>query len=390
MSDIHLCRPAALLRPGLLLLAALSLAACSRPAPVEEPVRAVKVMTVRTSSLQARQEFSGEVRPRIESRLGFRVAGKLVQREVELGQRVRAGQVLARLDPQDYRLAADAAQAQLGVALTNRDLAAADFKRFKELREQNFISGAELERREAALKSAQAQVDQAQAQLATQRNQGSYTTLVADVDGVVTAIEAEPGQVVSAGQPVVRLAQDGARDAVFAVPEDKLALMPQGSAVVVRLWPGQTQFDGRVREISASADPVTRTYQVKVGIAGRPLPPLGATVTVLPRVQGSERALAIKLPTSALRQDGAATAVWVLEPDSMTVRSQPVQIATADGNEAVVAAGLQEGQQVVTAGVHVLSPGQKVMLYREKVAASLSSPPQTGVDTTSAPAAAGK
>jgi RND family efflux transporter MFP subunit len=364
---------------GLLLVAAMALTACSRPAPVAEPVRAVKVMTVQRGSLLANQEFSGEVRPRIESRLGFRVAGKLVRREAELGQRVKAGQVLARLDPQDYRLAADAAQAQLGAAVTQRDLAAADFKRFKELREQNFISGAELERRDAALKAAQAQVDQAQAQLAAQRNQGSYATLVADAAGVVTAVEAEPGQVVSAGQPVVRLAQDGARDAVFAVPEDKLAVMRPGSAVVVRLWPGQTQLNGRVREVSASADPVTRTYQVKVALEGHQQPPLGATVSVLPKVKHAERAAAIKLPTSALRQEGQATAVWVLDPQTMTVQSQPVQIATADGNEAVVAAGLQEGQLVVAAGVHVLSPGQKVTIYREKEAVSLTSQPQTAV-----------
>lgn len=390
MSEFHALRAHRLARAAFSLPLLALLAACSPSAPVEEPVRAVKVLTVRSGSLEANQEFSGEVKPRIESRLGFRVAGKLVSREVELGERVKAGQVLARLDPQDYRLAADAAQAQYAAAVTNRDLAAADYKRFKELREQNFISGAELERREANLKAAQAQVDQAQAQLTSQRNQGSYTSLVADVAGVVTAVEAETGQVVSAGQPVVRLAQEGGRDAVFAVPEDKLGLMRDGAAVEVRVWPGQTQLIGKVREVSASADPVTRTYLVKVGLQGRDLPPLGATVTVQPRVANGDRPRAIKLPTSALRQDGQATAVWVLDPRTMTVRSQPVQIATADGNEAVVAAGLQEGQQVVTAGVHVLAPGQKVMLWREKTAQSLSGPPQTTVDTTSVPVANGK
>lgn len=390
MSELHALRTHRLARAALSLPLLALLAACSPSAPIEEPVRAVKVLTVRSGSLEANQEFSGEVKPRIESRLGFRVAGKLVSREVELGQRVKAGQVLARLDPQDYRLATDAAQAQYAAAVTNRDLAAADFKRFKELREQNFISGAELERREANLKAAQAQVDQAQAQLTSQRNQGSYTALVADTAGVVTAVEAETGQVVSAGQPVVRLAQEGGRDAVFAVPEDKLGLMRDGAAVEVRVWPGQTQLAGKVREVSASADPVTRTYQVKVGLQGRELPPLGATVTVQPRVKNGDRPQAIKLPTSALRQDGQATAVWVLDPRTMTVSSQPVQIATADGNEAVVAAGLREGQQVVTAGVHVLSPGQKVMPYREKTAQSLSGPPQTAVDTTSVPVANGK
>lgn len=390
MSEFHALRARRLARAVLSLPLLALLAACSPSAPVEEPVRAVKVMTVRSTGVETHQEFSGEVKPRIESRLGFRVAGKLVSREVELGQRVKAGQVLARLDPQDYRLATDAAQAQLAAAVTNRDLAAADFKRFKELREQNFISGAELERREANLKAAQAQVDQAQAQLASQRNQGAYTTLVADTAGVVTAIEAETGQVVSAGAPVVRLAQQGGRDAVFAVPEDKLGLMRDGAAVEVRVWPGQTLLAGQVREVSASADPVTRTYLVKVGLQGRDLPPLGATVTVQPKVKNGERPQAIKLPTSALRQDGQATAVWVLDPRTMTVSSQPVQIATADGNEAVVAAGLQEGQQVVTAGVHVLSPGQKVMLYREKTAQSLSGSPQTAEGTTSVPVANGK
>lgn len=365
------------------------LAGCSRPAPAEEPVRSVKVLTVGAGNMQSALEFSGDVRPRIESRLGFRVAGKLTRRYVEQGQRVKAGQVLAQLDPQDYQLAADAAQAQLGAAVTNRDLAAADFKRFKELKEQNFISGAELERREATLKAAQAQVDQARAQLSTQRNQGAYTTLVADAAGVVTAVEAEPGQVVSAGLPVVRVAQDGPRDAVFSVPEDKVAAVRPGSPVAVRVWPGQTLLDGKVREVSASADPVTRTYQVKVGLEvkdTKDVPPLGATVTVLPQAQEVQGAQVIKLPTSALRQEGQATAVWVLDPASMTVKSQPVQIATADGNEAVVASGLQPGMVVVAAGVHVLSPGQKVMIYQEKTVKSLASTAQTAINSVASPA----
>lgn len=367
------------------------LTACSRPAPAEEPVRSVKVLTVGADNMQSALEFSGEVRPRIESRLGFRVAGKLTRRHVELGQRVKAGQVLAQLDPQDYQLAADAAQAQLGAAVTNRDLAAADFKRFKELKEQNFISGAELERREATLKAAQAQVDQAKAQLSTQRNQGAYTTLVADAAGVVTAVEAEPGQVVSAGLPVVRVAQDGPRDAVFSVPEDKIAAVRPGASVAVRVWPGQTQLDGKVREVSASADPVTRTYQVKVGLEvkdAKDVPPLGATVTVLPQAQEAQSAQVIKLPTSALRQEGQATAVWVLDRASMTVKSQPVQIATADGNEAVVASGLQPGTLVVAAGVHVLSPGQKVMIYQEKTVKPLASSAQTAINSVASPAQA--
>ena len=348
--------------------AAVLLAACSRPLPSPEPVRSVKLLTVGLEDMAASAEFAGEVRARVESRLGFRVAGKLVRRQAEPGQRVRAGDLLAQLDPQDYQLAADAGRAQLAAAATNRDLAAADFKRFKELREQNFISGAELERREANLRAAHAQFEQAQAQLAGQGNQTAYTRLLADVTGLVTAVDAEVGQVVAAGAPVLRIAQDGPRDVLFSVPEDRVTSIKIGSEVEVRSWSGGATFKGRVREVGASADPVTRTFGIKVTIDGASAPPLGSTVSVLPKALERSGAAVIKLPTSAFRQDGQTAAVWVLEAATMTVRLQPVQIATADGNDVVVAAGLQPGMQVVVAGVHVLSPGQKVTVYQQKPA----------------------
>lgn len=351
-----------------ILATALLLAACSKPAPPEEPIRAVKVTTVGLDNIKSGSEFAGEVRPRVESRLGFRVAGKIVRRQAELGKRVRAGDVLAQLDPQDYKLAAQAAAAQTAAALTNRDLALADFKRFKSLKDQNFISGAELERRESVLKAAQAQLDQAQAQLAGQGNQSAYTTLVADVSGVITSIDAEPGQVVSAGTPVVRIAQDGPRDVIFAVPEDKVALMKVGSTTDVRMWSSNTQYKGVVREVAASADPVTRTFTVKVSLDAKDTPALGTTVSVIPQAFDRSGVQVVKLPTSAFRQDGKNSSVWVLDPSSMTVKLQPVVIATADGNDVVVASGLLPGMQVVVAGVHVLSPGQKVTIYREKTA----------------------
>lgn len=357
----------------------LALAGCSRPEAQPEPIRSVKVMTVGVDSFKSGHEFSGEVRPRIESRLGFRVAGKIVRRQAELGQRVQAGQVLAQLDPRDYQLAADAARAQVAAAKTNRDLAAADFRRYSTLRDQNFISGAELERRETTLKAAQAQLEQAQAQLASQGNQATYTNLVADVSGVITAVEAEPGQVVSAGQPVVRIAQDGPRDVVFSVPEDKVAVLKPGAEVKVKAWSDNEARPGKVREVAASADPVTRTFQVKVSLeAGADLP-LGATATVYPPALSLAGTQVIKLPTSALRKEGQGTAVWVLDKSTMTVKSQVVQIATADGNEAVIASGLQPGMLVVSAGVHVLQPGQKVAIYQERVSAApaaLQAPPQ--------------
>ena len=366
--------------------AALAIAGCSHPAPPEEPLRAVKITTVGVSTFDTEPEFSAEVRARVESRIGFRVGGKITKRQVDMGQHVNAGQVLAQLDPQDFKLATDAARAQLAAATTNRDIAASDLKRYQGLRDQNFISGADLERRETTYKSAQAQFEQAQAQLSSQGNQANYTTLVADVPGIVTAIEAEPGQVVTSGTPVVRIAQDGARDVVFAVPEDRAALIKPGAPVTVRGWAGGAELEGKVREVAASADAVTRTYTVKVAIDAATAPALGATVYARPQSLSRSGTAVIKLPTSALRQEGQGSAVWVLDKNTMTVRSQAVQVATADGNAAVISGGITPGMTVVVAGVHVLQPGQKVTIYKDKnaIAAAPSPAPAAAVVPTAA------
>ena len=349
-----------------------ALAGCSRPEPPPEPVRAVKLLTVGASEVQAQRLFAADVRARVESRLGFRVAGKLVQRPVELGQAVRAGQLLAQLDARDYRLAVQAAQAQVAAATTQRDLAQADYERFAQLKAQNFISGAELDRRRASLQAAQAQLTQALAQASSQGNQENYTQLRADADGVVTAIEAEPGQVLEQGQTVLRLAQGGARDAVFAVPEDLVSQLRVGQEVAVRPWGGAAEGAAKlratVRDIAASADPVTRTFTVKAALSGSPLPPLGATLTVYPSAFAPSGVQALRLPTSALWAQGQQTAVWVFDAASSTVRAQVIEVAQVDGNEVLVRAGLQAGAQVVATGVHVLAPGQKVSIYQAKTA----------------------
>jgi membrane fusion protein, multidrug efflux system len=364
---------------GLIVIASVALlAACSKPAPAPEPIRAVKVLTVGESGVTAGYEYAGEVRAQVEARLGFRVGGKIVKRQAEVGQRVKAGQILAQLDPQDYKLATDAANAALAAATTNRDLAAADFKRFQSLKEQSFISGAELERRETALKAAQAQLDQAKAQLANAGNQVGYANLVATVAGIVTAVDAEVGQVVQAGSPVVRIAQDGPRDVVFNVPEDRLALVAVGSAAKARRWAEAgaasaagavgEDINGKIRELAASADPLTRTYQAKLSLPAGVNLPLGSTVYVYPSnpLAGVQ---AIKLPTSSLMQSSQGqTQVWLLDTATMKVNATNVQVATADGNEAVIASGLKAGDVVVSTGVHVLSPGLKVSVFNEKAA----------------------
>jgi RND family efflux transporter MFP subunit len=256
------------------------------------------------------------------------------------------------------------------------------------LRDQNFISGAELERRDTALKAAQAQLEQAQAQLNSQGNQAGYTTLVADVSGVVTAVSAEVGQVVAAGTPVVQIAQDGPRDVVFSVPEDKVALIKQGSKVDVRVWASKTQVEGTVREVAASADPVTRTFTVKVALEAKDALPLGSTVSVAPKALDRNAVQVIKLPTSALLKSGDGSSVWVLDNATMTVKPQSVVVATADGNDAVITQGLMPGMQVVVAGVHVLSPGQKVSIYKEKGAVAPVPSAPAAMDSVAPSAAA--
>lgn len=372
MSDMNTTRHAALTLGALLLLAA-----CSRQEAPPEPVRAVKLMTVTASAVTRENTYAGEVRARVESRLGFRVGGKLVARPVELGQRVAAGQVLAQLDASDLALASQAAQAQVSAAQTQRDLAAADLKRFQDLRNQGFVSSAEIDRRQAALQAAEASLRQAQAQAGVQGNQAGYTRLLADAAGVVVGVEAEVGQVVAAGTPVVRVARDGARDAVFSVPEDRLTTLRPGASAQVRLWSADgttTPMVATVREVAASADPLTRTFQAKLSLPADAQVPLGATanVTLGSGVPGAE-ASAVRLPTSALMRgsteavSGATgnggTQVWVFDQANGTVQPRSVVVAGAQGNEVVLASGLKPGEQIVAAGVHVLSPGQKVVPF---------------------------
>lgn len=350
------------------LLFALSLAvlgACSPKEPAAEPVRAVRTMVLGLSTVGGKQEFAAEIRARTESRLGFRVGGKMSRRFVEPGERVRSGQLLAQLDPQDLRLAQDAASAAVRAAEANAVQAKAEVRRFKELRDQGFISAAEIERRESAANAAQAVWDQARAQAAAQGNQLDYGKLVADAPGVVVAVEAEPGAVLSPGAPVLRLALDGPRDAVFSVPEDRVralrALSGRRGALQVRLWgEGMAPISATLREISAAADPATRTFLVKADLEAAEVR-LGQTATVTidrPAVPD-----VLKVPLSAVLESAGKASVWILDLATMAVRLQPIEVAGADGVEVVVAGGLRPGQVIVTAGVHALTPGQKVTQY---------------------------
>ncbi|MBB3119992.1 efflux RND transporter periplasmic adaptor subunit [Pseudoduganella violacea] len=352
--------------------AAVLLAACSKPAEKTEDIRPVRAIVLQSSDVDVNAEFSGEVRPRVESRLGFRVGGKIISRKVDVGTPVKRGQVLMQLDPQDLRLAQTQAMASLRAAETNRDFALAELKRYQELREKNFVSQAILDSKSSAYKAAEATVDSSKAVLAGQANQTGYSTLEADIDGVVTAVDAEVGQVVAPGTPVVRVAKSGEKEIVIGVPEDKVDVLRKIEDVQVRLWANPNEAaPGKIREVSPVADPATRTYTFKVTI-----PPsmadakLGMTASV--QFASKTPAPQIKVPLTALFHEKSATSVWVVENGA--VKLVPVTVGGAAGNELVLNSGVKAGQQVVTAGVHLLKPGQKVKVLDAEPAQQKAQP----------------
>lgn len=335
--------------PALLSSLMLVLAACGEKSPpaTVEPAgpRLVKAIEVAAVDPAGDRRYSGEVRARHETTLGFRVGGKFVERLVDAGARVKPGQALARLDPADAALAASQAEA-------NAALATADLKRTRDLREKNFVSQAALEARETAASTAEAQ-----AKLA--RNQAAYTTLTADASGIVAAVLAEPGQVVSAGQGVFRLARDGEREVAISLPEAALAGIHPGSAAEVALWADGQTFVGRVREIAPAADPATRTFTARVTIVGAaPDLPLGLTATVSFPREGEKR---IVVPRSALFQEGERPAVWVIGKDN-AVALRAVEIERQGDAGAILKGGLAVGERIVAAGAFKLTAGEKVRI----------------------------
>lgn len=341
------------MKPYALFLLPLLLAGCSEaPPPPAQPklVRVLKIGSGDPAADPSGRTYSGEVRARIETTLGFRIGGKLVERLVDAGSVVKPGQPLARLDPVDARLQAAQADAQ-------RALAEADLQRYRDLREKNFISASALDARETAFKAADAQA-------ALARNQAAYTTLVADRAGVIGQVLAEPGQVVSAGQGVFRMAPDGEREVAIALPENEVAALKVGQPATVSLWSnngnGAPALVGSVREIAPIADPVTRTYATRISLRGAdPRLPLGMSATVRFAAGTSGPAQRI-VPLTAIIQKGDQPAVWKVGADA-SVSLQPVAVAGYDDRGAIVS-GLTDGDTVVAAGANLLVPGEKVRI----------------------------
>lgn len=344
----------------LLVPVALLAAACGSGKVVQEPVRPVLTQTVVPGAGTTRDVYSGEVRARHEADLAFRVGGKIVSRGVDAGARVAKGAILARLDPEDAQLAAQAAAAQLASAESELALAQAEMERHADLLARRFISQSAYDARHNAYNGARARAEQARSQAGITSNQAAYTTLVADTDGVVISVSAEPGQVVAAGQPVLRLARAGEKEVVVNAPEGQVGRFKPGRAVAVSLWADPSSvFPGRVREIAGGADPVTRTYAVRVSVPTAPSAvQLGMTASVL--FSSTVDPALVVLPLTALARDGTQAAVWIVDPASSKVKRRTVSVGQFREDGVTITAGLHPGDVVVTAGVHKLRPGQQV------------------------------
>ncbi|WP_295579829.1 efflux RND transporter periplasmic adaptor subunit [uncultured Lamprocystis sp.] len=366
--SIHRRTVHAALRVGRLLSCTLTLtavlAACQPSEeiqPIPEPVRPVRVLTVEKLPGGETVTLTGNIQAQDDVALAFRVGGQLIERNVNVGDRVRAGQVVARLDAVNERNAVDAARANLAGAMARLVEARNTVARYQPMLARGFVARAQFDRAVEARDAAQAQVDAVQAQVNTAENQLGFTTLAADGPGTVTARGAEPGEVVAAGAMIVRLARQSGRDAVFDVPARVIEAASVEDLVTVTLSSDpRVTTTGRVREVSPQADPVTRTFKVRVGLATPPeAMRLGSTVTGAIALGGTA---GIKIPTSALTATGGAPAVWTLDPASNTVALRNVNVVRYELDRVLVSQGLEPGELVVTAGVQTLRPGQQVRL----------------------------
>ena len=351
----------------ILLLLVASLGACeAKSAPEDQDVvRPVKTTTLGPASRQRKLTYSGVVRPRIESAVGFRVNGKVVERFVNVGDRVEIGQLIARLDDTDLKLAEKSATATLRASRTRRNVASINFDRAKPLLPKGFISKAEFDIRQNEKDAATSAFDSAEAELHQATNAVSYAALKADAAGIVTSVAAEPGQVLSAGQPVITLAKAGEIEIAIDIPEQEAGRLAIGQHADVSLWAYPNErVDGHIREIAGQADAASRTYAVRIAVNKPPSSMrLGMTASVA--IQVDENAAPIVVPLTAVTGSDGAPAVFVVDPENRVVRKTPVVLDGVKEEGVRIARGLQEGDAVVIAGVQFLSDGMRVMLPGE-------------------------
>jgi len=348
-------------RIAAIMLIATAVAGCEKAAPPPQAARPVRAVTVQRPAEGETVSLTGQIRAKDQASLAFRLDGRMIERRVNVGDFVTAGEIVARLDPQIPDNALRSAEANLASVEALLTQAKLTFGRQEQLRKDGWTTQANFDEARQKLLSIQAQVDSARAQVQIAREQQSYAVLLADSPGWVTSVGAEAGEVIRAGQTIVRLAREGGRDAVFDAPEQLIRTGPRDALVDITLSNDPSvQATGRVRETSPQADAATRTYQVKVGIADPPdAMRLGATVTGRIKLAAPG---GVEVPASALTETNGHPAVWVVNPRSETVSLRDVEVSRYDAAAVVISQGLETGDVVVTAGVQTLRPGQKVRL----------------------------
>jgi RND family efflux transporter MFP subunit len=345
-----------------MLVAATALAACNRETKTEAvETRPVRTMVATSQPAGETVVLTGHVQAQDEAAMAFRIAGRMIERSVNVGDRVAAGQVLAKLDPDNEVNALRSAQANLSAAQARLTQARAAFQRQRSLLATGHTPRAQYDLAQEALSNAQSAVDDGEAQVQIAGRRVHWTVLIADAPGTVIARGAEPGEVVQAGQMIVQLARQGGWDAVFDVPAQLLRSAPADSEVTVRLTDDLTvTATGRVREVAPQADPVTRTFLVRIGLADPPAAMrLGSTITGTVKLDTTP---VIAIPASALTRTNQLPAVWIVDPKELTVSLRNVELVRFDPGTVVIAHGLEPGEIVVTAGVQALHSGQKIRL----------------------------
>src|SRR5262245_56819463 len=341
---------------GCMAFALAVLSACGESAPPPAPVRSVRTVVVQKHVVGELVALTGHIRAQDEVSLAFRIDGKLTERLVNVGDRVTVGQLIGRLDPQNDALRS--AEADRAAALAMVTQTQATEGRLRELLQKGITTRAQYDQALQQLQTAHSQMESAQARLRTAEDRRSYTELYADTPGAIIAKGAEPGEVIRAGQMIVQVARECGKDAIFDVT---VQLIRAGKPPEVEVYLADNpniRTSGYVREVSPQADPATRTHQVKIGLIDPPQAMFLGTTVVGRATLHAE--MAVELPGTALTQGNDLPAVWVVDTATKTVNLRPIEIARYDASSVIVAQGLQDGDIVVTAGVHALRPGQKV------------------------------
>lgn len=347
---------------GLVLASTLALASCTEEKAESKPeIRPVKIVEIAKATNVRALEFSGSVKSRTEMNLGFRIAGKVTERLVDIGDRVRPGDVLAHVDPTDYKLAVDSAAANLAAADKAVETAKFAIDRANGLFKKDALPKAQVEQAQLAYDQAVSTRTATAAAFEQAKNQLSYAELKSDRDGIVTSVGADRGQVVAAGTPVVTVVAEDEKEVQIAVPENDIADFKPGKAVKARFWSNSALvFDGKVREVSGSADPQSRTFSVRVSLPNDPRVLIGMTATVQAEASGGPDTITV--PLSALAEKDGGKIVWTVDRKAATVHARPVKVAdfTADG--VGVTEGLKPGDLVVSAGTQFMTENLKVKL----------------------------